>query len=307
VLQVDNDLLGPKQSDHDYTGGFAVGSAAWGADRLWAPDRWLGGLGRDTSGGTNYRTLQFAVSLFSPPDLNSRAALAGERPYAGLWTMTGARLAVSEDENRSSYAALSIGALGLPFSESLHRAVHAITGSDSPSGYEHQISEGGEPTARIVYANRRLLAGGDAGRGTDAWVTWAASAGYLTETSVAYSARFGRRGQPWWATTTELTDYGPAPSFGIVPSGTHATLDVGARVRLRAYNALLQGQFRHSDVRYSAAELQHWTGEAWIGATVLLRSGLDIRYTIRAETPEVRRGPAARSLVWGSVQLSRAF
>jgi hypothetical protein len=45
---------------------------------------------------------------------------------------------------------------------------------------------------------------------------------------------------------------------------------VGARAKVRAYNAFLQGQFRHSDT-YSEDSLNQLLGEAWIG--IEMRTG----------------------------------
>ncbi len=62
--------------------------------------------------------------------------------------------------------------------------------------------------------------------------------------------RAGRFNSPWWGFAPELTDYMAAP----VPTenyrgGRELYVFLGARVKARAYNAFLQGQFRDSDVR----------------------------------------------------------
>jgi hypothetical protein len=133
------------------------------------------------------------------------------------------------------------------------------------------------------------------------------SAGYLSEVSFAIAGRFGDRGSPWWSSGDELADYIPSPSFGVLPLGRELTVDAGVRLRLRAYNAFLQGQFRHSDLRYEADDLEHVIGEMWVGATWTLPSGLALRYTLRAQSSELRHGLADRSHVWGSLYASYAF
>jgi hypothetical protein len=216
-------------------------------------------------------------------------------------------MAIEADGRSARFANLTVGLLGLPLTRTVHRGVHGLAGIGKPNGYGHQISAGGEPTAKLTYASRDLRAGGGLGRGADLWTTWSASAGYLTEVSFALAGRFGDRGSPWWTSGAELTDYIPAPSFGVIPLGRELTFDAGVRVRLRAYNAFLQGQFRHSDLRYGFEEIEHAIGEAWIGATWRLPSGLTLRYTLHASSPEVRDGLADRSHTWGSLYASYAF
>lgn len=245
--------------------------------------------------------------MFSPPDLVAEEVVQGERPYAGLWSITGARLAVANDGRRVQFASFTIGVLGLPLTEALHRGVHSLVGDETPQGYDHEISDGGEPTAKLTYASRTLRAGDGLGRGGDVWTTWSASAGYLTEASVSLVGRWGERAFPWWAASPELADYSPAPSFGVLPLGRELTLDAGVRARLRVYNAFVRGQFRHGDVRYSNDEVESVVGEAWLGLTYTFGSGMTLRYSLRAETAELKHGPAARGHVWGSLLLSHAF
>ena len=303
----DDDLLTTTDTDQDYTAGAAVSSAAWGKDRWWAPDNWLGPLARARGDERGLRALQTSVIMFTPKDLLAHDVQPDDRPYASLWSVSGARMAVDADGRSARFASLTVGALGLPLTRTVHRTVHGLVGADKPNGYDHQISAGGEPTAKLTYASRDLRAGGGLGRGGDLWTTWSVSAGYLSEVSFALAGRFGDRGSPWWSSGAELADYIPPPSFGVLPLGRELTFDAGVRLRLRAYNAFLQGQFRHSDLRYGADDIERAIGEAWVGATWTMPSGLTLRYTLRAESPEVRHGLADRDHFWGSLYAGHAF
>ena len=84
---------------------------------------------------------------FTPSDVLDPRPIQNDRPYASLLFTSNGRVQVSGD--RSAWtSSLSVGLLGLPLSGELHKGVHKVTGSDPPRGYDHQISAGGEPTAR---------------------------------------------------------------------------------------------------------------------------------------------------------------
>jgi hypothetical protein len=82
---------------------------------------------------------------------------------------------------------------------------------------------------------------------------------------------------------------------------------VGARLKARAYNAFLQGQFRHSDVTYTSAELEPLLAEAWVGFVVPLFAQTQLTYALNYQTAEIREGPASRDALWGAVQVTHVF
>jgi hypothetical protein len=182
-----------------------------------------------------------------------------------------------------------------------------LVGSERPLGYDHQISAGGEPTARYTLARQKLWIADPSGL-DDVKTTVQGSVGFLTETSASISLRAGRFNSPWWGFAPELTDYmaGPVPSESY-RGGREVYVFVGARVKARAYNAFLQGQFRHSDVRYSANEIEPLLAEAWIGVVTQLLDQTQLSYALHYQTAELRDGPAARDALWGAVQLTHAF
>ena len=204
-----------------------------------------------------------------------------------------------------------MGVLGTGLAESLQRAVHDVQGGVVPNGWSHQVSDGGEPTARFVLAEQWLLEDGrtSGGASRQTKLTVAGSAGYLTEGSAAISMRWGRIQTPWWRFNPELGDYSPAP---VAPTNADSLGGpefygfAGARVKLRAYSALLQGQFRHSDVRVASDDIARVQGEVWAGVMSVF-ADWQVAYSIHAATREITAKPADRSLVWASVSFTRSF
>ncbi len=310
-VQVDNDLFAGGQRDRDYTGGFAFTlSGADARDRYLSLDPVLTKLDAFTSpvdAASTHHARQLGMVVFTPRDVLNREAIQNDRPYASLLFTTNARVRVEPDNRTAWSSSVTVGALGLAVTESIHDAVHSIVGSETPQGYDHQISAGGEPTARYTLARHYLVVANPAAN-VDVKATVQGSVGYLTETSAAVTLRFGRFDTPWWSFAPELTDYIGAP----VPvdarrSRPEMYLFAGARVKARAYNAFLQGQFRHSDVKYSFDELEPLLAEAWVGVVTQLFEQTQVSYTLNYQTAEIREGPASRDYFWGAVQLSHSF
>jgi hypothetical protein len=214
---------------------------------------------------------------------------------------------VDTGERGAWWSSLTVGVLGLQVAADLHDAVHAAVGSEGPRGYHHQISDGGEPTARYMIARHSLVYADPTGQ-ADVKTTVEGSVGFLTETSAAVSVRIGRLDTPWWSFAPELADYiaapTPAESLGVQ---REAYFFAGARVKARVYNALLQGQLRHSDVRYSFDEIEPIVAEGWIGVMTQLFPNTELSYAMHYQTAELRSGKAARDVFWGGVQLAHSF
>jgi hypothetical protein len=198
--------------------------------------------------------------------------------------------------------------LGLAAAGTVQSALHRITGSDKPKGWSHQISAGGEPTLRYNAARQSLLFRSEQ---SDLKWTLAGSLGTVTEGSIALNARWGRIASPWWAFTPEENMYvqesQPLPPPLDVGASTEMFVFAGARAKVRAYNAFLQGQFRHSDLRYSASDLNQVLGEVWAGAALRTPSGWSLQYCARWQSPEIRNGEGSRTILWGSLQIAKSF
>jgi hypothetical protein len=310
-IQVDNDLFAGGERDRDYTGGFVVtisGTAA--RDSLLSLDpllAYVDRLGPSPAGAEAHYARQAGLMAFTPSDIVTSQAQQDDRPYASLLFVSNGRMRVDRDDRGAWFSSLTVGVLGSSWSESLHNAVHELVGSERPRGYDHQISAGGEPTARYTLARQRLWIANPSGT-LDVKTTVQGSVGYLTETSAALSMRIGRFDTPWWSFAPDLTDYAAAPVPVLSRSGAQELyFFIGARVKARAYNAFLQGQFRESEVSYSASELQPIVAEAWVGVVTQIFEQTQLSYVLRYQTAELRVGEADRDSLWGGVQLAHMF
>jgi len=322
AIQIDNDLFSGAHRDEDYSWGVAVSFATPTANRLFAPldrvrDRlhsWVTPEGPDDEYAwlSQARSVQLGLLAMTPETLRSPEPLPDDRPFANLAFATSAELQVRQNAHRARYTSFTFGVLGLRVAKTLHRNIHKIVGDEIPLGWEHQISDGGEPTARYVQAEQWLLDGWDAFRpgAPEVKLTASGSVGFLTEGSIALSTRWGRIQSPWWSFNPELADYMAAPIIPVSRFGSFGMTELfafaGARVKARAYNALLQGQFRHSDVRVSSSDVAPLLAEAWVGLATTW-SDLRITYTIRYASQEMKREPGARSLIWAGINFEKAF
>jgi len=310
-VHIDNDLFAGRDLDRDYTGGMAItlsGTAA--RDSLLSLDPLLtriDTLFERSEPATVRHARQIGLIAFTPSDIVTDEAQQADRPYASLLFASNGRVRVDADDRGAWSTSLTVGVLGLHVSESLHNAVHEAVGSEAPQGYDHQISAGGEPTVRYTIARHKLVYA-DPTSLVDVKTTVQGSVGFLTETSAAVSLRVGRFDTPWWSFAPELSDYIAAPtpveSLGVQ---REAYFFAGARIKARAYNALLQGQFRHSDVRYAFDEIEPIVAEAWIGVMTQLFPNTELSYALHYQTAELREGKAARDTFWGGVQLAYSF
>lgn len=310
-VQIDNDLFAGGERDRDYTGGFAVSFSGTDArDRYLSLDPALAAIDALTTPGANAdarHARQFGLMVFTPRDVLSDAPVQNDRPYASLLFSTNSRVRVDNDDRAAWTSSITVGVLGLSMTKNLHGAVHDVVGSERPRGYEHQISAGGEPTARYTLARQYLIVAHPTSE-LDVKATVQGSVGYLTETSAALTMRFGRFDTPWWSFAPELTDYIAAP----MPIDARQVrgemyMFAGVRVKARAYNAFLQGQFRESTVRYTFGEIEPIVAEAWLGFVTQIFENTQVSYTLNYQTAELRDGPANREALWGAVQLSHSF
>jgi hypothetical protein len=316
-VHLDDDLFSFADRDRDYTGGVTFGltgmrahehplslaGALEHADRatrfaVWRGDATLEG-----------EALEIGLLLFTPQNLAAAQPLPDDRPYANLLYAASSEVALDETRGTAFQSTLAVGVLGLRVAEAVQRAVHSVVGSTEPQGYSHQISDGGEPTFMYSVSRYWLLAESSY-RGHPYALRFGAGAsvGYLTEANLEITVRSDA---PWWSSSAASADYAGHPAIGGPIPAAHGRprlqLEAGARLHVRGYNAFLEGQFRHSDVVYSAHELQPVLVDLWIGAATVFPKGFSVSYTIRHQTEEIERGRGARSFAWGSIGISRSF
>ena len=310
TVGVENDLLAGSQKDADYTGGFSftmTGSNASSAtlsmdsvlgaiDSLWLP---AGGRAPSTKAG-----LHLGLQAWTPLDKQSSTPIRDERPYASLVSLTSTRMLAGADNEPAWATSLTLGILGAGFADGIHSGVHKLVGSGpGPKGYDHQISQGGEPT--VMYALRRqsLLAQSNSGN-TRYDIKWGVegSLGYLTEAALSVSGRVGRVNSPWWSLQGERVEfYAPRVTDG------ELFLSYGLTARVRGYNALLEGQFRDSTVTVPRSNLEKLIGTVWLGVTWGISSSSTLSYQMRHQSAEIKSGPAARSYSTGGLYFTSRY
>lgn len=319
AIQLDNDLFSGAHRDQDYSWGMAVTYDSPRPGKLMQPlhsvrrhlDNWLVPDETQTRGWTPaQQATQMGILAMTPQSLRSTEPLYNDRPFANLIFVTSSEIRVLNGGDRARFSSFTFGMLGLHAAATLHRGVHRAIGNEVPEGWDHQISAGGEPTMRYVEAQQWLLGGAD-GRSSDMpeiKLTASGSAGFITEGSVSLSARWGRIQTPWWSFSPELGDYTSAPIAPVEQFSSHNPAEMfafaGVRLKARAYNALLQGQFRHSDVRVQGDDVAHMLAEAWVGLATTWADNR-ITYTLHYTTSEMTIEPGERSLIWAGIAFER--
>lgn len=317
---LDEHLLTDASRDQDYNGGGEVTLSGGRGGILWhLLDRGLGvadraGCKAGLSGlnGPAAHAVAAGLLVFTPRDLAARNVVRGDRPYASLFFASVGRRYVVPDRPIAYDSSLTVGVLGLAAAADVQRVLHDVTGSVQPKGWSHQISDGGEPTARYSLARQALLGTfvGGPWRAETKW-TSALSLGTVTEASVALNGRWGRLESPWWAFTPEQDMYvqetQPVPPPLPERSAPEVFAFAGMRLKARAHNAFLQGQFRHSALTYGEGELNPLLEEAWAGVEFRNASGWAIQYLARWQSAELRSGIGSRSFLWGSVEIAKSF
>lgn len=317
-LTIDEHLFVNPVADKDYNGGGSLAFSGARAAHGLTLDRALGWIDRaaglnEISAGRPAHVFAAGLLIFTPQDLAVHEPVIGDRPYASLFFLSNGRRYVATDRLVAYDTSLTLGVLGLGAAGSVQRGLHRLTGSTIPQGWSHQISAGGEPTVRYSLARQALLGQhlSEGWSGFDSKWTLAGSVGTVTEGSIALNARWGHIGSPWWAFTPEQSMYTlepqPASPRLAADSGPELFALAGVRFKVRAYNAFLEGQFRHSDLSYSPESLNVPLGEAWAGFEFRTSSGLELRYLVRWESPELRVGIASRYFWWGSFEVAKAF
>ncbi len=312
ALAFDNDILVPGSRDQDYTYGINLTLAGNQVENHWAsmhrPLDWINnliGLDGVIGPGTKSGKIEYGLFGFTPEDITVTAPQQDDRPYASLIYVSSSRENYDSMREVSWQSTLTLGVMGLNLVGDIQNVVHSALGSDKAKGWDNQISEGGEPTARYSISRQSLLFRSVSGFEVKSTVQ--GSIGYITETSLSLSARAGKIRSPWVSFNPELGSYGEKanPNARVKVSEHYAW--AGIAIKYRAYNAFLEGQFKDSVVTYSDDEINRSIVEAWLGYTLGFDDGYSITYSIRGHSSEIKQGNADRNVVWGGLLLSKTF
>jgi hypothetical protein len=308
----DNDVLVPGSRDQDYTYGLNLTFSGEGAEDHWAslhaPLEWLDkkiGVDKRVDNAIESHKIEYGLFGFTPENITLAEPQTDDRPYAGLVYISSTQERYQPAGEVSWQSTLTVGVLGLEIVGNLQRGVHSAIDSAEPRGWDNQISDGGELTARYSLARQHLLYRN--GSGFEIKSTTLGSIGYLTEASWSLSMRAGKIHTPWVSFNPELTSYGEKAIPSDLGRVSEHYFWTGVSLKARAYNAFLQGQFRDSDVTYASDELNHGIVEAWAGYTVAIRSGYSFTYSIRGHTSELKDGAGDRNVIWGGLLITKSF
>lgn len=313
AFALDNDILVPGHRDQDYT--YGVNFTQTGAQvkdaiislnkPLNTLDTWFG-LDAASNQVEQRYTREIGIYGFTPEDKSVKAPNHRDRPYAGLVYLSSGREQIDWAKGSAWKTSFTLGVLGSALVGNLQNQVHKYTGGERAQGWDNQISEGGELTARYMVAHQQQLHWG--GDKLEVKSTIQGSIGYLTEASWGLSFRRGLINSNWSSFNPDLTSYGERSSYNSnTRQVTEHYLWGGFALKLRAYNAFIEGQFRDSAVTYNRSQLNSALVEGWLGYTVAFPNGVRLSYVMRGHTSEVRDGVGARNLLWGSLIVAKAI
>ncbi|WP_078042192.1 lipid A deacylase LpxR family protein [Cellvibrio sp. PSBB023] len=310
----DNDVLVPGHRDQDYTYGINFTQSGITPDNSSLPfstaltviDSWLGNDHQPTAGAIETFSREWGAFGFTPEDITISAANPEDRPYASLLYLSNSREKIDLVNNIAWKSTLTVGMLGLGLVGELQNIAHKNTAGTRAEGWDNQISEGGEITARYAIARQQYF--DHFSDNVEIKSTIQASVGYLTEASWGLSMRAGRIHSPWSSFNPELASYGEKSSYSSSAKAINEHYFwSGFAIKARAYNAFLQGQFRDSAVTYQQHELRPLLIEAWAGYTFAFKQGYRISYVLRGHSSEIKHGAGDRNLLWGGIIIARSI
>lgn len=311
AISTDNDLFSPTRTDRDYTAGVAItyssSEDSFVNNRFTGVARSIDGVllsgfsGLDVEPGS--AALEFGVYGFTPEEIAEKAIDRSDRPYSSLVYLSSSQSYQQPGADSGWTTSLTLGVLGLDVFKSGQNTIHKMIGSDRAEGWDHQISNGGEPTFRYSAAYHQYLE-------TDSddpqlKFTYFGSVGYLTEFGAALVFRDGLISSPDNRFNPELMAYGESAPAAALAGGKENYFWGGLSLKARAYNAFLQGQFRDSDHELNASDLNILLVEAWAGYTHSFGSGTELSYVLRIQSSEIKDGTGDRTLAWGGLVVSQ--
>ena len=313
MVAFDNDILVPGHRDQDYT--YGISFAQINADLANAKvslnqplrtlDKWIGNEHSSIHVKEAY-SREFGVFGFTPEDISLSQTNPNDRPYASLIYFSSTRDQVDFANNVAWKSTLTLGVLGSDLVGKLQREVHSLTQSETPQGWDNQISQGGELTGRYLIARQDYW--DDLSDKYEIKSTLQASVGYLSEVSWGMNLRRGKIHSPWASFNPDLTSYGEkSSSLTQAKNIDEHYVWAGFAIKARAYNAFLQGQFRDSAVTYDQSDLRPILLEAWIGYTFAFKQGYRVSYVLRGHSSEIKQGAADRNLLWGGLVISHSI
>lgn len=314
--------LGAWGGDQNYTMGLAFqASGPWLEPHVAKPLAWLddrlgaGALHKRLRTGQGLQwvedhTLTFGNTAFTPTRIDLVEPIFDDRPYSSLLYLTVSRATIDPAARRMLKTDLTAGMLGLHISDAVQTWIHtrrrerkgpgALTPYD-PAGWDNQISDGGEFTAKYTAT---LLQNVSDGAYHDVSLHAEASLGYYTNGAVGLVTRVGWLRTEFWtfnSNPTSAANQAGGPASRKKPRKIEFYLFGAGRGRAVVYNALLQGQFKDSPVTLDDTEIERVIREVEGGASLGFWK-LNLVASVARRSPEYNVGQT-RSHTWGGVYL----
>lgn len=316
-LYFDNDLFTTRDTDRDYTGGFAIAFSGRRARQWWfSMDAWLDWI--DTlvgiqdvqfqADGFQRHTMEFGLILLTPENITATVPLPDDHPFGNFLFVANSQHVTFAEKRLIVQSALTLGLIGTEVGPEVQSLIHSVTGSDIAAGWDNQISDGGELTGKYTLMTQKNLYQRYGRFSYELSGSLEGNIGFNTDLAVGLATRFGQLRSPWWSFAPHQSDYinlgqtitgridarvFPAELFGWA----------GVKAKYSAYNGFLQGQFRDSAVKFDHDELQHDVYESWLGVTKTWTNGFGLSFFARNRTGEIK-GPGSRDPLWSGFIIS---
>ncbi len=312
AVYLDQDLFVPtRNEDRDYTMGLGI-ELFWAEDKAKAGildkalDKFNNTFGIKGENNDFRKSFLFGTTTFTPDDLSDPNPIFDDRPYASLFYLSSKRIAISCADGSGNCeptvlgSEFLVGLIGTDISNTVqtefHQAYRSISDDDTPvdpQGWNHQISDGGEPVVRYRLSFGRALFSNEY---LDIAYTSDMSLGYQTNASIGGQIRLGWLDSGFWS-----LPYDPINRGSFIPNkeGNEFYLWGAYRARGIGYDALLQGQFRSSNVTFNSNQIERLVHETGFGATWgtrLFQTSLSASY----KSAELKTANE-RSHFWGSL------
>lgn len=274
---LENDVLGERNQDRDYTNGFKV---AWLQGRNRAPG-WAKGLMSigdkvfsDGSRAVDTRLdFEFGQQIYTPDDITKPVPDPLDRPYAGL--LYGALGVVAKRSDTSlEQLQLVVGVVGPSArAKQVQRAVHRLIGGEEPLGWDTQLRD--RAVGELRFQRTEVRRAAPTGEYTgELRPHYGVSLGNLvTSANVGISGRFGRQ---------LPDDFGPprmAPSLPgsgyFAPNGRTGWYAFGGIDLRRVARALVLDQ---RSTLGAGVDREPWVADAQLGISAY-RGDLSVAYT----------------------------
>ena len=302
-IYIDQDLFVPfTNEDRDYTMGVAV-------EFFWAKDKGLYPfdnlvrqaaelVGMKDSDKNIVYSFMLGTLAYTPDDLSNTLPIYNDRPYSSLIYLSNKR--VRADNKNAIATEVLLGLIGSNFGRdaqstfhSLYREVAGTSEPVEPRGWAHQISNGGELTMRLRFSNSRLQLSSPGL--WDFATTAGVSLGFQTNISGGLAFRLGDIKSQFWS-----LPFDPVNRGNFLPASPQDEWYFWTALRghIVAYDALLQGQFKSSTVKFTADEIERFVYDGAFGITIGHRKS-QITFSANMKSSDLKF--TSRHQIWGNI------